>query len=91
MDSVNLLPLLTQEKGAKGLAVLVHYSQTGKAALRQGDWKLHVYGKNLKKLKAKQLFKLKTNPAEDETKDLLNNPEYSERAQRMMDTLKQCI
>jgi arylsulfatase A-like enzyme len=91
MDSVNLMPLLTQQKGAKGHAVLVHYSQTGSAALRQDEWKLHVYGKNLKNLKPKHLYNLKTNPFEDEAKDLLNNPEYAERAERMLNTLKQCI
>ncbi len=91
MDSVNLLPLLKQEKGAKGHAVLVHYSQTGTAALRQDEWKLHVYGKNLKNLKPKHLYNLKTNPGEDEEKDLLNNPEYRERAERMLQTFKKCI
>ena len=91
MDSVNLLPLLKQEEGAKGHAVLVHYSQTGKAALRQDEWKLHVYGKNLKNLKPKQLYNLKTNPSEDEEKDLLKNPEYAERAEQMLETLRECV
>ncbi|MDF7823916.1 arylsulfatase [Pontiellaceae bacterium B12227] len=91
MDSVNLMPLLTQEKGARGHTVLVHYSQTGKAALRQGDWKLHVYGKNLKNLQPKQLFNLKDNPTEDEAKNLLNNPEYSILAERMLKLLQQCV
>lgn len=91
MDSVSLLPLLTQKKDAKGHAVLVHYSKTGSAALRQDEWKLHVYGKNLKNLKPKHLYNLKANPAEDEAKDLLSNPEYAERAERMLQTLKHCL
>lgn len=91
MDSINLMPLLTQAPEAKGHAVLVHYAQKGNAALRQGEWKLYVYGKNLKNLKPKHLYNLKTNPTEDETKDLLNNPEYRERAERMLETLKRCI
>ncbi|VGO16434.1 Arylsulfatase [Pontiella desulfatans] len=91
MDSVNLLPLLKQEKGAKGHAVLVHYSQGGSAALRQDEWKLHVYGKNLTNLKPKLLYNLESNPQEDESKNLLNNPEYAERAERMLQTLQECI
>jgi arylsulfatase A-like enzyme len=88
-DSVNLLPLLKQEKGAQGNAMLVHYSQSGSAALRQDEWKLHVYGKNLKNLTPKHLYNLKDNPSEDPSKNLLNNPEYAERAERMLETLKQ--
>jgi arylsulfatase A-like enzyme len=91
MDSVDLIPLLTGQPDAKGHAVLVHYSQSGRAALRQGDWKLVVHGKELKNLKPVQLFNLKTNPGEDAEKDLLKNPEYSERAERMLQTLRQCV
>ncbi len=91
MDSVNLMPLLKQEKGAKGHAVLVHYSQSGSAALRQGDWKLHVQGKYLKNLKPTRLYNLKTNSIEDESKNLLSNPEYAERAQRMLKTLQRSV
>lgn len=91
MDSINLLPLFKQEEGATGHAVLVHYSKSGNAALRQGEWKLHVYGKNLKNLKSKRLYNLNTNPEEDESKNLLGNPEYTERADRMLNLLKQCL
>ena len=73
MDSIDLLPLLQQKPGAKGHEVLVHYSSKGQAALRQGDWKLHVFGKNLKNLKPTQLYNLAKDPME--TNDLagLNN------------------
>jgi arylsulfatase A-like enzyme len=91
MDSVNLLPLFRQERGAKGHAVLIHYSQTGTAALRQGPWKLHVYGKNLKNLEARSLYNLETNPSEDERQNLLNNPEYGPRAKQMLDLLERCL
>jgi arylsulfatase A-like enzyme len=91
MDSVDLMPLLRGEPDAKGHAVLVHYSKGGQAALRQGEWKLVVYGKNLKNLKPVFLYNLKTNPTEDENKDLLKNPEYAERAERMLNTLKTCL
>ena len=69
----------------------MHYSAKGKAALRQGDWKLHIYGKNLKDLEPTHLFNLKTNPKEREDKDYLNNPEYQERVKRMMDMFKHCL
>ena len=91
MDSISLLPLLTQASEAKGHAVLVHYSASGNAALRQGDWKLHVYGKDLKNLKPRHLFNLKTNPGEDVAQDCIDNPQDQERVQRMLDTLKHCL
>jgi len=90
-DSLNLIPLLTQAPDAKGHAILMHYSAKGKAALRQGDWKLHVYGKNLKNIKPKHLFNLKTNPTESADKDYLNNPEHQQRVQRMLETFRQCL
>jgi arylsulfatase A-like enzyme len=91
MDSVNLMPLLTQAPDAGGHAVLVHYSSSGNAALRQGDWKLHVWGKNLKNLKPVHLYNLDTDPNEDEAQDHIENPEQRERIQRMMETLERCL
>jgi arylsulfatase A-like enzyme len=91
MDSINLMPLLTQAPDARGHAVLVHYASSGNAALRQGDWKLHVYGKNLKNLKPRHLYNLKTNPNEDEAQDCLDKPEYEDRVRQMLDTLKHCL
>jgi arylsulfatase A-like enzyme len=88
MDSVNLMPLLTRAPDAKGHALLMHYSAKEKAALRQGDWKLHIYGENLKNLEARHLFNLKTNPTESEDKDYLNKPEHQKRAQQMLETFK---
>ena len=85
------MPLLTQVPDAKGHSLLMHYSAKGKAALRQGDWKLHVYGKNLKNMKPKHLFNLKTNPTECVDKDYLNKPEHQERVQRMLETFRQCL
>jgi arylsulfatase A-like enzyme len=91
MDSINLMPLLAQTLNANGHGILMHYSAKGDAALRQGDWKLHVHGKNLKNLKPKHLFNLKTNPSEDVAKDYLADPAHQERAQRMLDTFKHCL
>lgn len=91
MDSVNLMPFLTQAPDAEGHGVLMHYSAKGNAALRQGDWKLHVYGEKLKNLKPTHLFNLKTNPGEDVEKDYLNDPAHQERVQRMLDTFKNSL
>ena len=88
MDSINLVPILTQAPGAKGHAVLMHYSAKGGAALRQGDWKLQLRGQKLKNLKATHLFNLNTNPGEDPAKDFLNHPEQQERVRRMLETFQ---
>jgi arylsulfatase A-like enzyme len=91
MDSINLMPLLTKQSDAKGHAVLVHHSQFGKVALRQGDWKLVAEHEKLKNLKPINLFNLKTNPKEKKSLDYLNNPESRERIEQMMKTLKYCL
>lgn len=91
MDSVNLMPLLMQAPDAKGHAVLVHYASNGIAALRQGDWKLYVFGKNLKNLKPTRLYNLGSEPNEDEARNHIDNPEQRERLQRMLGTLKRCL
>jgi len=91
MDAVDLLPLLRREPGAKGHAVLVHYNSKGMAALRQGDWKLHVFGKHFKKLKPTHLYNLAQNPGEDEVHDLINDPEQQRRVQEMMQIFKDSL
>jgi arylsulfatase A-like enzyme len=91
MDSVDLMPLLTQAPEATGHKVLVHYAAKGPAALRQGDWKLHVMTKKLKNPRPTHLFNLKTNPSEDPVQDYVNDPEHEERVHQMLDTLKHCL
>jgi len=91
MDSLNLLPLFTQAPDAEGHKVLMHYASKGKAALRQGDWKLHLFGKNLKNLKPTHLFNLKTNPTEDKKKDYLTDPAQQEKVQQMLDMFKHSL
>ena len=91
MDSVDLLPLLTSQSEAKGHAVIVHHSQFGKVALRQGDWKLIASHEKLKDLKPINLFNLKSNPTEKESMDYLDNPESHERVEQMMKTLMYCL
>jgi arylsulfatase A-like enzyme len=91
MDSLNLLPLLRGEPGAKGHAFLMHYSSSGEAALREGDWKLHVYGKNFKDMKPTRLYNLAENPAEDDAQNLIGRPEQQERIQAMLQTLKHSL
>ena len=87
MDSVDLLPLFRQEPGAEGHAVLVHYNSKGHAALRQGDWKLHVFGKKFKNLKPTHLFNLAQNPDEDEARDVSSSPDLQQRIQALVRTL----
>ena len=91
MDSINLVPLFNRSPEAKGHTVLVHYSAKGKAALRQGDWKLHMHGKKLKNMEPRYLFNLKTNPNEDVAENYLNNPMQQERVQQMVELFKFCL
>lgn len=91
MDSLNLMPLLISESGARGHESLVHYAQWGGTALRQGDWKLQMWGKNMRSQKPVKLFNLKNNPIEDPEKDYLNNPEQKERAERMLETYERLL
>lgn len=91
MDSINLLPLLQQQPGARGHDVLVHYNKKGQAALRQGDWKLHVFGMNLKNLQPTQLYNLADNPTEDDAGNLIKDPEQKQRIARMLQTLQNTL
>ena len=91
MDSVNLLPLLTGEPGAKGNETLVHYASWGGTAIRQGDWKLQMWGKNMNSQKPMKLFNLKNNPGEDDDQNYLNNPEQKMRVDQMFKTYNRLL
>ena len=85
-DSLNLVPLLTAQPGARGHEVLMHYVEWGGAALRQGDWKLMLYGKDIHNVKPTKLFNLRENPTEDPAMDLINHPEQKQRIDAMYNT-----
>ena len=91
MDSLNLMPLLMQEPGARGHENLIHYASWGGTALRQGDWKLQMWGKNMNNQKPMKLFNLKDNPGEDPENDHINNPKYEERVEQMMNTYRRLL
>ncbi|EDM27824.1 sulfatase [Lentisphaera araneosa HTCC2155] len=91
MDSKNLLPIFLNKEGASGHKYLFHQSQLAKKkaayAIREGDWKLIMHSsnqKNLNDLKAKSLFNLATNPQEEDKKNLITNPEYSQIKKQLL-------
>jgi hypothetical protein len=54
--------------------------------LRQGPWKLIIQSNHkLTKFEPTALFNLEENPTEEETRNLIDDPEHQERAQRMYD------
>ena len=99
LDSVDLLPLLTGKPEARGHGVLVHYTNKGLAALRQGNWKLVVRTGPLSKfagaaaprieegLQPLHLFDLEDNPFEHPDRDLIDDPAHVQRVQAMKRTL----
>lgn len=90
IDSVNLLPVLTQGADQPLHSYLLHKSQ-GKGgpfyALRDGDWKLIMLGnggmKKMGELKCIELYNLKNNIKEDSSLNMINNPEQRTRIERM--------
>ncbi|MFD2257508.1 arylsulfatase [Luteolibacter algae] len=98
IDSLNLVPIFKSEKPEQQHAYLMHQSSGGPTfALREGPWKL-IMGKKLKKGEKKSgkdapleeldftplaLFNLDSNLAEEESGNLLGNPEQAERIKRM--------
>ncbi len=87
MDSLNLLPLLKQEAGASGHETLIHYASFGGCVIREGDWKLYLWGKpgkpGMKKVRPTKLFNLADNPGEDEERNLIEDPKQAERIEEM--------
>ncbi|CAA6676272.1 MULTISPECIES: arylsulfatase [unclassified Lentimonas] len=93
MDSTNLLPVFLGESEAPAHQYLMHQSKGGSAgpfyALREGAWKLVIKAENEKSLENLQpyaLYHLEDNLSEDSDQNLLKNPEYRERTERMLKT-----
>lgn len=87
-DSVNLLPVMTQESEGLTERVLAHQggSRNPHFALREGRWKLIVAGGSNKQfgpVEPVALFDLETNLRERESDNLVNAPEHQEKIARM--------
>ncbi|CAA6696527.1 MULTISPECIES: arylsulfatase [unclassified Lentimonas] len=101
MDSIDLLPILTNDPSGQRHAYLMHQSSRGpRYALREGPWKLIIGpdgGKvekagaatksnpvaGLKDLVPIALFNLDSNLTENESQNLLSNPEQAQRIAQM--------
>jgi arylsulfatase A-like enzyme len=86
MDSYNILPLLLDEPGAKGRETEFYQGGSGlkNYVFRQGDWKLIIEGDQQGNVyEPIALFNLEDNPFEEETGNMINDPEQQERIQTM--------
>ncbi|CAM3334457.1 sulfatase family protein [Zobellia roscoffensis] len=92
LDSANLLPIFQQKSTEPLHKYLMHRSQDVKGpfhAIREGNFKLIMIAdskKNLKGLKAIELYDLKDNVQEKKNKNLINEPGQAERIQKMQET-----
>lgn len=94
LDSFNLLPILLSKKNAKERDFMMLQGGTAKrATLIEDGWKLIVqYDKKDKfdkKRKPIALFDLNENVVEDDSKNLINQPEYKDRVERMFKKFNQ--
>ena len=87
MDSVNLLPIFLGQARGDHHQYLMHQSKGGPYyALRQGEWKLIMKGEkpnDMANLTPFKLFNLSKNLGEDDTYNLVGNPEYKPRVDAM--------
>ncbi|MGJ8640983.1 MAG: sulfatase family protein [Opitutaceae bacterium] len=85
LDSTNILPILLGDKNYNSRDSLVMQAGASfEVMYRVGDWKLIIQSNHkLDKWEPIALFNLKSNTSENESKNLLNHPEYKSRAQKM--------
>ncbi len=90
-DATSLLPLFSGQPAAERHRYLLH--RGGKApwyALREGDWKLIMASNKKGKeqdptdVTPVELYNLRENPSEDETRNLVNHPEHGSRMKAML-------
>ncbi|MDO6819577.1 arylsulfatase [Zobellia sp. 1_MG-2023] len=92
LDSANLLPIFQKQSTKPLHKYLIHRSQDVKGpfhAIREGDFKLIMIAdskKNLKGLKAIELYDLKDNLKEKKNKNLINEPGQADRVKKMQET-----
>ncbi|WP_400073718.1 arylsulfatase [Zobellia russellii] len=92
LDSANLLPIFQKQSTKPLHKYLMHRSQDVKGpfhAIREGDFKLIMIAdskKNLKGLKAIELYDLKDNLKEKKNKNLINEPGQADRVKKMQET-----
>ena len=92
LDSADLLPIFQEQSTEPLHKYLMHRSQDVKGpfhAIREGNFKLIMIAdskKNLKGLKAIELYDLKDNIQEKKNKNLINEPGQEERIQEMQKT-----
>ncbi|WP_111708170.1 sulfatase family protein [Lutibacter citreus] len=88
MDSSNLLPILLDEKNIQPHPFLLTQSGTGKRAMiTENGWKLIIQidkkDKTFKKRTPFALFNLNDNISEDEKENLINNPKYKDKIDKL--------
>ncbi|WOO39311.1 arylsulfatase [Rubellicoccus peritrichatus] len=85
MDSWNLLPAFRGSENFESREELMLQSGSRHELMfRQGPWKLIIDSNHhLTQMDPVALFNLETNPQEKESENLINNPEYKERAEAM--------
>lgn len=88
-DSYNILPILLQEKNAKGRNIIFSQGSgsRGTLAIRQGDWKLIIQGDrdNPKIRVPRELYNLAENIYENEEENQINDPAQKERVEELME------
>ncbi|MEM0992867.1 MAG: arylsulfatase [Bacteroidota bacterium] len=84
IDSHNFLPILLQkDNAAPRKTLLLQSGTTRKVAYREGQWKLIIQIKKDEANEAIALFDLSNNLTEQEDKNLISQPKYKERIDRM--------
>lgn len=85
MDSMSLLPLIRGEEGFTGRSdFLLQGGSFNQLIYRQGDWKLIIQSDHpVSFYEPIALFNLAENPREEESGNLIDDPEQIERAQAM--------
>ncbi|MFW5831099.1 MAG: sulfatase family protein [Prolixibacteraceae bacterium] len=88
MDSYNILPVLLQEKNAKGRNVILSQGSgsRGTLAIRKGDWKLIIQGdRNDPRVRnPRELYNLAENVYEKEDENLIDDPAQQKRVEELM-------
>lgn len=88
LDSFNILPLLLSTPGAVGREQMMLQSgaSSEQVAIRMGDWKLIIDTKknNTDTRTSVELFDMASNPEEDESQNLINDPAQATRVAEML-------
>ncbi|TWT80775.1 Arylsulfatase precursor [Planctomycetes bacterium CA13] len=85
MDSLNLLPLLTGEKGFQRREfIMMQAGSKNEVMFRKDGWKLTLKSNHkLTEYKPVALFNLNDNPTEHEEQNKVNNPEHAQQVKEM--------